>query len=211
VIRRLLLVFLAGAAVFLVPWTVYLADTLPNHFRTAQWNLAWVGFDTALGCCFAVACWLGWHRHRAAVPMLAATATLLCCDAWFDVLLDWADPDRWTSVVMAVCAELPIAGVLLWRARTLLIGPRPRPLTVHDIELRTDPRYQRLLGALGGQRRADTATLANELALPVDEVDAMLSDLRASGYVLLRNGNWQQAWISTTMPDPQDFAGPQRA
>jgi hypothetical protein len=210
VIRRLLLVFLAGAAVFLVPWTVYLANTLPIRFDTGQWNLAWVGFDTGLGCCFAVACWLGWCRHRAAVPMLAATATLLCCDAWFDVLLDWASPDRWTSVAMAVGAELPIAALLLWRARTLLVGPRPRPLTVRDIELRTDPRAQQLLTALSRSRHADTAMLAAESALPVGEAEAMLSELRANGYVRQRSGHWRPAWMSTAMPKPEDFEGPQR-
>ncbi|HJP75854.1 MAG TPA: hypothetical protein VJ914_16420 [Pseudonocardiaceae bacterium] len=210
-IRRFLLVFLGAAALFLVPWTVYLANTLPGRFDTGQWNVAWVGFDTALGCCFALACWLGWRRHRAAVPMLAATATLLCCDAWFDVLLDWASPDRWTSVAMAVGAELPIAGLLLWRARTLLVAPHPRALTVRDIELRTDPRYQRVLRALGELRRADTATLAAEVALPAGEIDAMLGELRTAGYVLRRGGRWQQAWMSTALPNPRDFEGAQRA
>jgi hypothetical protein len=211
VIRRLLLVFLGAAAVFLVPWTVYLAYTLPTTFDTGQWNLAWVGFDAGLGCCFALACWLGWRRHRAAVPMLAATATLLCCDAWFDVLLDWASPDRWTSVAMALGAELPIAALLLWRARTLLVGPKARPLTVRDIELRTDPRVQRLLSTLAGLRAADTATLAAALALPVDEVESTLSELRVEGYVELRGGRWQQAWMSTALPKPEDFQGAQRA
>ena len=209
-IRRLLLVFLGAAAVFLVPWTVYLADTLPTTFDTGQWNVAWVGFDTGLGACFAVACWLGWRRHRAAVPMLAATATLLCCDAWFDVLLDWAGPDRWTSVAMALGAELPIAALLLWRARALLVGPKPRPLTVRDIEVRTDPRMQRLLTTLAGLREADTATLATALAMPADVVERMLDELRVDGYVGQRGGRWQQAWMSTALPKPEDFDGAQR-
>jgi hypothetical protein len=210
VIRRLLLVFLGAAALFLVPWTVYLADTLPSRFDTGQWNLAWVGFDTALGGCFAAACWLGWRRHRAAVPMLAATATLLCCDAWFDVLLDWASPDRWTSVALALGAELPIAALVVWRARTLLVAPKARPLTVRDIELRTDPRVQRLLTALSGPRGADTATLADELGETVGAVASLLGELRADGYVELRGGRWQHAWMSTELPKPQDFEGAQR-
>ena len=209
-IRRLLLVFLCGAAVFLVPWTVYLGYTLPTTFDTGQWNVAWVGFDTGLVCCFAAAAWLGWRRHRAAVPMLAATAALLCCDAWFDVMLDWASPDRWTSVAMALGAELPIAGLLLWRARTLLVGPRPRTLTLRDIEVRTNPTCQRLLTALGGSRQADAATLAGELAWPVGEVEAMLRELRAAGYVRSRGGRWRQTVMSTTMPRPEDFDGAQR-
>jgi hypothetical protein len=120
VIRRLLLVFLGAAAVFLVPWTVYLAYTLPTTFDTGQWNLAWVGFDAGLGCCFALACWLGWRRHRAAVPMLAATATLLCCDAWFDVILDTGTRDIWGSLASAVFIELPLAFLMFNAARRLI-------------------------------------------------------------------------------------------
>jgi hypothetical protein len=37
------------------------------------------------------------RRRRAAVPLLAAMAALLLCDAWFDVVLDWTSPDRWTK------------------------------------------------------------------------------------------------------------------
>jgi hypothetical protein len=88
-IRRVLLVFLGAAAVCLVPWTGYLAQTLPDRYEASQWRTAWVGFDVALACCFAGAAWLG-LRRRAAVPLLVAAAALLCCDAWFDVVLDWA-------------------------------------------------------------------------------------------------------------------------
>jgi hypothetical protein len=83
-------------------------------------------------------------------------------------------------------------------------------LTVRDIELRTDPRAQQLLAALGRSRRADTATLAAESALPVDEAEAMLRELRANGYVRQRNGHWRPAWMSTAMPKPEEFEGPQR-
>ncbi|ALG08454.1 hypothetical protein [Kibdelosporangium phytohabitans] len=75
--RRLLLLVVGGAAVLLVPWTIYLAGVLPDHHRIGEWRLAWVGFDIALVCCFAVAVRLGLRRRRAAVPMMAATAAML--------------------------------------------------------------------------------------------------------------------------------------
>jgi hypothetical protein len=78
-IRRPLLV-IAGSAVTLLPWTWYLAASLPDRHDADQWRWAWVGFDVALIGCFAGASWLGWQRHRAAVPVLAATAALLCCE-----------------------------------------------------------------------------------------------------------------------------------
>lgn len=74
VIRRFLLFFLGAAAVCLVSWIVYLANTLPDQFDTGQWRAAWVGFDVALLGCFASAAWLGVRRRRAAVPLLAATS-----------------------------------------------------------------------------------------------------------------------------------------
>ncbi|WP_326834181.1 hypothetical protein VSH64_04525 [Amycolatopsis rhabdoformis] len=124
--RRLVLVFLTGAAVFLLPWTGYLAATLPESFDTGAWRPAWVGFDIAMAACFAFAAWLTASRRRGAAPLLAATATLLCCDAWFDVMLDWAGPDRWTSLAMAALLELPIAAGLALLARRVPSGaPSP--------------------------------------------------------------------------------------
>src|SRR5690349_5707322 len=105
VTRRTLSLFLGAAAVGLVPWIAYLAQTLPERYDTAHWRTAWVGFDVALLCCFASAAWLGRRRHRAAAPLLVATAALLCCDAWFDIVLDWTSPDRWTSVALAMVFE----------------------------------------------------------------------------------------------------------
>src|SRR5262245_17301300 len=111
--RRVLLAFVGSAAAGLLPWTIYLAQTLPNQHASNSWKLAWVGFDTGLLLLFAAAAVLGLRRRRAAVPLLAATAALLCADAWFDVVLDWDTPGRWISVAMALLLELPAAILLL--------------------------------------------------------------------------------------------------
>jgi hypothetical protein len=66
---------------------------------------------------------LGLRRRRAAVPLLAATAALLCADAWFDVVLDWGGPDQWMSVLMALLLELPVAILLMAYARKALGKP----------------------------------------------------------------------------------------
>ncbi|WP_435157478.1 hypothetical protein [Amycolatopsis sacchari] len=201
-VRRMVLVFLAAAAVCLVPWTGYLAGTLPQRYETAQWRTAWVGFDVALACCFAAAAWLGLRRRRAAVPLLAATAALLCCDAWFDVLLDWTSPDRWTSLALAGFAELPIAVFLLVVARRLLTGSlRRRSLTVRDIELFGDPRYGEVLRRL--------PATADEL--PPDLAER-LGALAAAGHVRRRrDGRWSALPQYLREPKPDDFPGPQRA
>jgi hypothetical protein len=139
--RRALLVFVGTGAACLLPWTVYLALTLPDRHGSNSWKLAWVGFDTGLLLLFAAATVLGLRRRRAAVPLLVATAALLCADAWFDVVLDWDEPDRWVSVAMALLLELPVAVLLLLHQRIVLAAGKPvRRLTAPDIELREESR-----------------------------------------------------------------------
>ncbi|NIH78700.1 winged helix-turn-helix domain-containing protein [Amycolatopsis viridis] len=201
-IRKLLLVFLGAAAVCLVPWVLYLANTLPDQFDTAQWRVAWVGFDVALVGCFAAATWLGLRRRRAAVPLLAATAALLVCDAWFDVVLDWGSADRYASLALAVCAELPIAVLLMLTARKLLSGDmRPRPLTLRDIEIRSDPGYERVLRELP----ATAGELTRRLGADASGRVAVLTE---AGYVRRRwDGRWHALPQNTKEPRPAEFTG----
>ncbi len=201
VFRRVLLAILAGIAVFLVPWTVYLGLTLPEHFDTSQWRVAWVGFDIVLLLCFAASVLLGMRRSRASVPMLAATAALLCCDAWFDVVLDWGGPDQWASIGTALLAEVPIAVFLMLRARALLAGnARPRPLTMRDIAVHTNPNYQRLLRLLP----ATSAELRAQI--PSIDVPAALLTLTHAGYTRrARDGRWRSVPQSTNEARPEDF------
>ncbi|MEV6931690.1 hypothetical protein AB0M46_45360 [Dactylosporangium sp. NPDC051485] len=98
-------------------------------------------------CLLGWAGWLGWRRHTATVPVLAATAALLCCDAWFDVLLGWRAAG-WTQTIALALVEVPMAGLLLLRARHLLAGGMvTRRLTLTDLDLHTDTTAQRVLRA----------------------------------------------------------------
>jgi hypothetical protein len=211
-IRRVLLVVVAGSAVAMLPWTWYLAASLPDRHDADQWRLAWVGFDLALVGCFALASWLGWRRHRVAIPVLAATAALLCCDAWFDILLDWAAPDRWASLLMAALVELPLAALLLMRARDLLVGGMPsRPLTRDDIAVHTDEAYLQLSRQLGTAGPATVPALAAALGVEAAEVRRRLADLGRGGHVRRdRRGRWRIAAQSIEMPRPEEIGGPDR-
>lgn len=189
----------------LLPWTAYIARTLPNQFDTGQWRVAWVGFDSALVACFALATWLGVRRRRAAVPLLAVTATMLCCDAWFDVVLDWGSPDRWTSVALAACAEVPIAIVLLLRARSLLAGGLSRrTLTAADIGIRQDPDCVATLAHLD-REPAPVDEIAAAAGLSTAAVRSALGKLADVGDVRrdLR-GRWRAVPLDLREPDPQD-------
>ena len=47
-VRRVRLVLIVGAIVGLIPWTVYLAITLPDKYIAHNWPATWVGFDILL-------------------------------------------------------------------------------------------------------------------------------------------------------------------
>ncbi|MDX6470160.1 MAG: hypothetical protein QOF75_1963 [Gaiellaceae bacterium] len=115
--RPSLPVFLAASALFLVPWSVWLASSLPCRYLSQHWGIAWAGFDTALAAALALtgvaalrhAPWL----DRAAV----ATATLLAADAWFDVVTSRGAAAVALATTEAVAVELPVALLCIWVAQ----------------------------------------------------------------------------------------------
>lgn len=106
--------------VVLVPWTIFLGFSLPDQYRAHHWRLAWAGFDCLLLVGLSVTGYLGWHRRQAVIPALIGTATLLICDAWFDITLDLGTSDVWSSVASAALIELPLAAFFLNRAFNMI-------------------------------------------------------------------------------------------
>lgn len=122
--RRWFLRLLAGCCVVLVPWIVILAEQLPRHYVAGHWRLTWTGFDVALLASLAWAAWTLWHRRRIAIAATMIAATLLCCDAWFDVTTSDPGADLLVSLVTAILIEVPLASCLL------LVSLRVRRVTV---------------------------------------------------------------------------------
>jgi hypothetical protein len=118
--RKLGTVFFAVASVVLIAWIVVLVLTLHRHFTATHWRLAWVGFDIVELIAFAVTGWAFWRGRQIVIAFLLVTATLLCCDAWFDVILDLGTSGMWLSIGSAVLIELPIAFLLVNAARRLI-------------------------------------------------------------------------------------------
>ena len=118
--RRISLLVFMGACVVLAAWIGILAVTLPRHYAAGHWRGVWVGFDFALLAGFASTAWAAWRERQVLIICLTVTATLLCCDAWFDVILDLGSSDIWMSVAAAVFAELPLAVLMFTVARRLL-------------------------------------------------------------------------------------------
>jgi hypothetical protein len=118
--RRLFVAAMTIASACLIPWIVFLAVTLPPHYVVGHWSTTWVGFDIALLVGLALTSWLAWRRRQAVVIAAFVTATLLACDAWFDITTASGRTDTITSVASAVILELPLAGLLFAVAYHLL-------------------------------------------------------------------------------------------
>ncbi|MFI0720419.1 hypothetical protein [Streptomyces sp. NPDC021224] len=118
--RRVLLAVITGSFLFLIPWIGYLYVSLPTHRTVSNWRYAWVGFDGALIVLLGITAVCAWRRLQIFIPWAVATATLLCCDAWFDIVLDWNSGDLAVSIITAAVAELPLAALLLHAARRMI-------------------------------------------------------------------------------------------
>jgi hypothetical protein len=119
---RSVAVFFGAAALALVPWTAWLASSLPCRYLSPHWGIAWAGFDTALATTLALTCVAALRRapwlDRAAV----AAATLLAADAWFDVVTSRGAAAVAVATTEAVAVELPVALLCLWLVRQRPFG-----------------------------------------------------------------------------------------
>ncbi len=118
--RQIILIAIIGCCIVLAIWTGFLAVTLPPYYRAGGWRGAWVGFDIALLAALAATGWAAWRGRQVLIICLIVLATLLLCDAWFDVVLDLRTPGFQLSLLSAVAVELPLAGLAIAGARRLL-------------------------------------------------------------------------------------------
>jgi hypothetical protein len=108
------------ACIVLIGWIIVLVLTLRRSFHAQHWKGAWVGFDFILLLAFAATGWAFWRGRQVVIAFLIVTGTLLCCDAWFDVVLDAGSSDVWVSVASALVVELPLALFMFNAARRLI-------------------------------------------------------------------------------------------
>jgi hypothetical protein len=128
-------------SLILLPWTIYLGETLPSRQLSPHYDIAWAGFDVILLIGLATTAYFALRRSRYLAVSAAATATLLVVDAWFDIMTTPGDQVA-GSIALAAAVELPLAAVCLWlslhteqlaeRRITLLLAhqrwsPRRRP------------------------------------------------------------------------------------
>jgi hypothetical protein len=102
-----------GAAT--IPWTAYLAMSLPAQARSHHYRAAWVGFDIMLVLVLLATAYFAWRGWRHVGILASSTATMLVVDAWFDVTTS-RRADVPQAILSAVFVELPLAVVCGWIA-----------------------------------------------------------------------------------------------
>ena len=118
--KRLGLLVMTACCIALAGWIAILLLTLPERFTSSDWQAVWVGLDVAELLGFAATAWAAWHQRQVVIFCMIITATLLVCDAWFDLTLDYGSSGFTASVLSAVLAELPLAFLLFAGARRLV-------------------------------------------------------------------------------------------
>lgn len=114
--RHKMAIGFVGAAIVLVGWMVFLAQSLHGAATVSHWATVWIGLDTMEALALAtLGILLVRHDHRARTAATVA-ATLFGMDAWFDVMLSHGT-DFVQALVLAAMFEIPLAGACAAIAR----------------------------------------------------------------------------------------------
>jgi hypothetical protein len=123
-------------ALIMVPWTLYIGESLPRRQLSPHYDVSWAGFDVMLLAALAATAFFALRRSRYLSMAATATAVLLVVDAWFD-LMTTPSGQLAQSIVLAAVVELPLAAVCTW-------------LSLHTQEL----TERRIVLLMRGRRRA---------------------------------------------------------
>lgn len=113
-----------GFAAVLVPWSAYLAVSLPQRSLSLHYRGTWVGFNLALIVVLARIGWLAYRRDARVVVTAAVGSTLLLTDAWFDVTTAATGAAHTQALLSAIFLEIPTAvlsGLLARRGINVLV------------------------------------------------------------------------------------------
>ena len=114
----------------LIPWTAYLAVSLPKREIDTHYRGAWVGFDILLVVAIVLTAYYAFRMDdRVQLPAMA-TATLLLVDAWFDVMTAGGRTATFEALAMALLVEIPAALFSLLLARQ--VNRHVDELAAHD-------------------------------------------------------------------------------
>jgi hypothetical protein len=125
---RLLARLFAACGVLLVPWIGVLIE-LDGQAGKRSFASSWVWLDVLEAVSLLAVSRLLSRRHRATSPVSAATAAILCMDAWFDTMSAAPKLPYAESLAMACLVELPFAALLAWTAWRTLDWAAPHAAT----------------------------------------------------------------------------------
>ena len=120
-LNRLFSTIMVAAVVIMVPWTAFLAATLPTRFRAHNWDVAWVGFDTVLMLVLIGTAWAAWYRRQILAMASVVAGTMLLCDAWFDINTSWGTSGLAVSILTALIGNIPLSIFFFWLARRIML------------------------------------------------------------------------------------------
>ena len=101
-----------AAAAVLIPWSLFLAATLPAENLSRHYRLTWVGFDLVLALLLAVTALSIFHQSEHHDLYACASGVLLFVDSWFDVTGAGNRADYLVAMLMATVISIP-AGIFL--------------------------------------------------------------------------------------------------
>jgi hypothetical protein len=110
-IPRIAALFYLAASLCLVPWTLYLNNTLRTRHSFRHWDIAWLGVDIALTACLLFTGITALKKSLWVVMAATLTGGVLIMDAWFDVLSARPGPELTQAIFAAALLELPLAVV----------------------------------------------------------------------------------------------------
>jgi hypothetical protein len=125
-----------AAAVVLLPWIIFLAETLPKRQFDRHYRAAWVGFDIILGWAIIRTAYMAFRLDPRVQFAATATAVLLLVDAWFDVTTSANRAQFFEALLLAMCLEVPAALFSLYLARSV----NRRVLELAEVDL-PPPRH----------------------------------------------------------------------
>jgi hypothetical protein len=103
-------------AVVLLPWTIYLGVTLPEHHLSAHWDVSWTGLDIGLIVTLIATGLFAYFRSIWVIIAAASTGSLLLVDAWFDIMSERQGSDFRQALILAFVFELPLAALSYYLA-----------------------------------------------------------------------------------------------
>ncbi len=141
--HRVIAGFIMVVALALVPWIVFLGFTLPPRYDAGHWPLLWIGYDVAEIAVLLFAAWAAWFRRQILAATALVAATLMLCDAWFDVVSSFGHRDQWVTLATAIGGELPLAVFFLWLYHSIVM----RSLTTYHEALHDGEKPKSIIGA----------------------------------------------------------------